>query len=303
MRSTQYQFLLRVLSVAGVLTLVAVVTHISGAEPTGWFHEARWGVMTHYLGAPPSSKGGANLTAEAWNRQVDGVDVNRFADQINKQSGKVAWRVLTDAGGMFGSAFSSPVYRTLCGKPQLVVQTRMKLAGVEPDSGGVLWSQDIPAMLGMNIVTPTVDGDRIYTSSYGGGSRLLEIKRTGDDFHVATVWKTSLQGYMSTPVIIDGHACLHLRNQKFTCVDLKTGKQTWTTTERYGQYWSLAAQKDRILALDQTGQLLLIHATPAKFDLLDSRKTSEEETWGHLAVCDDQVFIRELKGISAYRWQ
>jgi outer membrane protein assembly factor BamB len=74
--------------------------------------------------------------------------------KVNKQSGKVVWRVLTDGGGMFGSAFSSPVYRTLCGKPQLVVQTRMKLAGVEPESGKVLWSQDIPAMLGMNTRCP-----------------------------------------------------------------------------------------------------------------------------------------------------
>jgi outer membrane protein assembly factor BamB len=88
----------------------------------------------------------------------------------------------------------------------------------------------------MNIVTPTVDGDRIYTSSYGGGSRLLEIKQAGGQFQVTTVWKTPLQGYMSTPVIIDGYAYLHLRSQKFTCVDLRTGKQTWTTAERYGQY-------------------------------------------------------------------
>ena len=199
--------------------------------------------------------------------------------KLDKQTGKVLWRVLTDGGGMFGSAFSSPIHTTLGGKAQLVVQTRLKLAGVEPDSGKVLWSQDIPAMLGMNIVTPTVDGDRVFTSSYGGGSRLLEIKRTGEDFQVQTVWKTPLQGYMSTPVIIDGHAYLHLRSQKFTCVELKTGKQTWTTTGRYGQYWSLVAQKDRILALDQQGELLLIRAKPDKFDLLDSRKISDEETW------------------------
>jgi hypothetical protein len=155
----------------------------------------------------------------------------------------------------------------------------------------------------MNIVTPAVLGDRIYTSSYGGGSRLLEINRTGEDFQAQTAWKTPLQGYMSTPVIIDGHAYQHLRSQKFTCVELKTGKQAWTTTEQYGQYWSLVAQKDHILALDQRGELFLIRATPEKFDLLDSRKISDEETWGHLAVCTNQVFVRELKGISTYRWQ
>lgn len=222
--------------------------------------------------------------------------------KLDKQNGKVLWRVLKDAGGMFGSAFSSPILSTIGGKSQLVVQTRQKLAGVDPESGKVMWSQDIPAMLGMNILTPTVQGDRIFASSYGGGSRLVEIKKTGDGFKIETVWNTSLQGYMSTPIVIGGHAYLHLRSQRFTCLDLATGKQKWTTRP-YGQYWSLVAQKDRILALDQRGELLLIRATPEKFDLLDSRKISDQETWGYLAVCGDQVFVRELKGISVYRWR
>jgi outer membrane protein assembly factor BamB len=222
--------------------------------------------------------------------------------KVDKQTGKVVWRVLDDPGGMFGSAFSSPILGTIGGKTLLIVQTRQKLAGVDPDSGKVLWSEDIPAMLGMNILTPTVQGNRIFTSSYGGDSRLLEIKPDGDGFKIETVWSTSLQGYMSTPVVVDGYAYLHLRNQRFTCLELTTGKQTWTTGA-YGQYWSLVAQRDRILALDQRGELLLIHANPEKFDLLDSRKISVQETWGHLAVAGDQVFIRELNGVSAYRWR
>lgn len=222
--------------------------------------------------------------------------------KVDRRTGQVVWRVLTDGGGMFGSAFSSPILATLCGQPQLVVQTRQKLAGVDPESGAVLWSQDIPAMLGMNILTPTVQGDTVFTSAYGGGSRLLGIKRAEKAFQVETVWDTALQGYMSTPVVIGGHAYLHLRSQRFTCLDLATGAQKWTTAP-YGQYWSLAAQQDRILALDERGDLLLIHATPEKFDLLDSRKISDQETWGHVAVAGDQIFIRELKGLAAYRWR
>lgn len=222
--------------------------------------------------------------------------------KLDRRSGQVVWRILADGGGMFGSAFSSPVLATLCGQEQLLVQTRQKLAGVVPESGQILWSQDIPAMLGMNILTPTVRGDTILTSAYGGGSQLLQIKRHADGFQAETVWKTALQGYMSTPVVIDGFAYLHLRSQRFTCLDLTTGDQKWTT-QPYGQYWSLVAQHDRILALDQRGELFLIHATPEKFDLLDSRRISEQETWGHLAVSGDQVFVRELKGISAYRWK
>ena len=40
------------------LLLAAASTFTGGAEPADWFHQAQWGIMTHYLGAAPSSKGG-----------------------------------------------------------------------------------------------------------------------------------------------------------------------------------------------------------------------------------------------------
>jgi len=53
------------MSFAAVLPLLLHLPFARAAEPTDWFHDAKWGVMTHYLGAPPSSNGGAELTAEA----------------------------------------------------------------------------------------------------------------------------------------------------------------------------------------------------------------------------------------------
>ncbi len=52
------------------------------SHPTDWFHDAKWGVFTHYLGAPPSSDGGAELTAEAWNAQVDAFDLDGLVGQL-----------------------------------------------------------------------------------------------------------------------------------------------------------------------------------------------------------------------------
>jgi hypothetical protein len=72
-----------VVIVLGTFTLPAVA-----AERTDWFHDAHWGVMTHYLGAPPSSAGGADLTAEAWNRQVDAFDVEGLANQLASTGAK-----------------------------------------------------------------------------------------------------------------------------------------------------------------------------------------------------------------------
>ncbi len=73
-------------SVTWLLPLVVLgamtVGSAHAAENTDWFQQARWGVMTHYLGAPPSTAGGAELTAEMWNRQVDAFDVAGLVRQL-----------------------------------------------------------------------------------------------------------------------------------------------------------------------------------------------------------------------------
>ena len=51
-------------------------------ERTKWFSDCGWGVFCHWLGAPPSSGEGEELTPEAWNRQVDAFDVKALACQL-----------------------------------------------------------------------------------------------------------------------------------------------------------------------------------------------------------------------------
>jgi len=238
---------------------------------------------------------------------VDGdavfVQAGASVFRLDKRTGAEKWRSLGDSGGMNGSAFSSPVLAVVAGRRQLLVQTREKLAGLDPDTGATLWSQEIKAFRGMNILTPIVTGNGLFTSSYGGRSLRLNLAGSDENFRVETAWTNKAEGYMSTPVVVADHAYLHLRNQRVTCLDLATGKATWTTDKSFGKYWNLVANGDRILALDERGILYLMRANPEKFDLLDEKKVSDQETWAHLAVAGDQVFVRELKALTAYRWK
>lgn len=221
--------------------------------------------------------------------------------KLDKATGKVIWRVLKDDGGMMGSAFSSPIMATLAGQRQLIVQTRQKLAGVDPATGDILWKRKVPSFRGMNILTPVVVGDSIFTSSYQNKSWLFTVTKTDGQFEVDEAWNNKAQGYMSTPVVIDGHAYLHLQNQRFTCIDLASGERTWTS-QPFGKYCSLVGQGDRVLALDQTGRLLLIRANPKEFELLGESKVSDEETWAHIAICGAEILVRELNALSVFRW-
>ena len=52
------------------------------SDKTAWFAKCGWGVLCHWLGAPPSSNGGAELSAEEWNRWVDVFDAKGLAEQL-----------------------------------------------------------------------------------------------------------------------------------------------------------------------------------------------------------------------------
>jgi len=221
--------------------------------------------------------------------------------KLDKQTGKTVWKVLDDGGGMNGSAFSSPYLATVAGKQQLLVQTRTTLHGIEPDEGGILWSQEIPAFRGMNIVTPTVFKDDVFVSTYGGTTQMLSVKPAGDKFAISQKWNTGQQGYMTSPVVIDGFAYLRLKNQRFACFDLETGEVKWRT-KPFGKYASLIASGDKILALDAGGKLSLIKANPNAFEVLSTRKVGDN-TWAHLAATPKRLFVRDLKKLTIYRWK
>lgn len=223
--------------------------------------------------------------------------------KVNKLNGDVIWRGFADGGGMNGSAFSSPVIATLAGQRQLIVQSREKLAGLDPSSGTALWESPIEAFRGMNILTPVVFRDGVFTSTYGGRSVWLQVAATNGALAATEKWSQNEQGYMSTPVVIGDFAYHHLRSQRLVCFDLRSGEEKWTSDEKFGKYMSLVAQGDRLLALDERGVLYLIAASPDRLQILSERKVSADETWAHLAVSGSDLFIRDLKGLARWRWQ
>ncbi len=220
--------------------------------------------------------------------------------KLNKLTGEVLWRGLEDGGGMNGSAFSSPVIETVAGQRQAIVQTRTNLCGVDLATGKTLWSQEIPTFRGMNILTPIIYGDNIFASSYGGSTQLINVGKTNDQFSLTQKWNLPAQGYMNSPVVIAGHAYMHLKNQRLACYDLASGVEKWRS-KPMGKYASMIGNGDQILALDESGELLLFRANPESFELLSSIKVGDD-SWAHLAIRGNQLFVRNLNELIAFEW-
>ncbi len=224
--------------------------------------------------------------------------------KLDKATGKTLWRVFVETDkDKSHSAYSSPIVGELNGRRQVIAQSRETLAGFNPDDGALLWDIPVRSSHDQNILTPVIHRDGVLMSSYGGRSQWLQIRKRGEALEAEMAWDNKLQGYMSSPVIVAGHAYLHLRNNRFACMDLENGDIDWTTKEKVTDYASLVANGDKILMLDSEGTLHLLAADPEAFKSLSARKVSEQETWAHLAVVEEGVFVRELNAIASFVWK
>jgi outer membrane protein assembly factor BamB len=223
--------------------------------------------------------------------------------KVDPQNGKLLWSSLISNDAMNQSPFGSPRVYTFGDSEQLVSLGRTALVGTSLDNGNTLWEQKVPAFRGMNILTPTFVGSGILTATYGGKAHLFEPTLTDDEsWQVEEKWNQKFQGYMSSPVVVDQYAYLHGRSGRLVCLDIHSGEIKWTSTESLGKYCSMVTNGEKVLALSSNGKLRLLAASPEKYEVLDSIKISKGETWAHIGLADNQVFIRALNSLNVYRW-
>tara|TARA_R110002049_G_scaffold309268_1_gene519535 strand:+ start:49951 stop:51273 length:1323 start_codon:yes stop_codon:yes gene_type:complete len=261
----------------------------------------KWRVdFPHDMGGPVPSFGAASSPI------IDGdgviVQTGGAVMRLSLADGSLIWKTLENAGDMMSSgAFSSPTIAMLCAKRQLVVQTRTHLCGVELSTGKVLWREPIEAFRGMNILTPLVVGNQVYTSAHSGKAQLFDIRcDESGRWSVHEVWNQKTQAYMSSPVLVGDTIYLHAKNQRVVATALQDGTIRWTSSPQ-AKYWSMVSNGERILALAESGDLLLLDASDEQFNVIDKTKVAED-AWAHLAVQGPWVIVRDLAALRVYRW-
>lgn len=219
--------------------------------------------------------------------------------KLSLADGSTIWKTLDDEGND-DDACSSPVIATIAGKRQLVVQTRTRLCGVDLNDGSLLWSNVIEAYRNMNILTPTVLGDQVYTAAQRGRSHLFKVSFQDNEWKSAEVWTQRTQAYMSSPVADDKTIFVHSSNERLTALNVATGEILWTG-KPMGKYQSLVRDDKTILVLNNEGELLSIELNRDQLSISDRRKVAND-SWAYLGVFSGGILVRDLNALKVYRY-
>jgi outer membrane protein assembly factor BamB len=212
---------------------------------------------------------------------------------LDKNSGKLLWKTLDDE-----ASYSSPVMAKLRGKRRAVFFARTGLAVVDPTSGKIDFQNRWRArtQASVNAAAPLIVGELIFvTSSYNTGA--LVVNAAADGYKTAWSNDTSLSSQYASVMHRGGFIYgTHGRADvppvpALRCVELATGKVRWSVDD-FGDCLMLRCG-DRLLALMESGELVLGQATPAEWREICRAQVVGSGARSQPALADGRLYVRD----------
>jgi outer membrane protein assembly factor BamB len=230
---------------------------------------------------------------------VNGNAPNQCLMAFNKQTGEVVWQRHNDR-----MTHSTPVAAVIAGVEQVVFYTQSGLIGVAAATGDALWRFPVSYNGVSAAASPVVAGDRVYCSrAYptAGGAVVVGVAQSAGAFIATQVWArpNQLMNHWCTPVHYNGHLYGMYGQSVLTlkCVEFATGTERWSMSG-FG-YGSVLVVGGRILALGDTGDLVLVDPNPAAYTEIARFRPLTGKCWNVGAVSDGRIYVRStLEAVS-----
>lgn len=250
----------------------------NGASNLQWGMSASPLIVDNKVIVQPGGSGGSSVVA-----------YDRF-------TGAAVWKVLDDR-----QAYTSPMLVTLGGRQQILTVTASRAVGLSPEDGTLLWEYPWATEYDVNASQPIVTGpNRFFISAgYGHGAAVVELQQVGGRFTTRTVWQNNrMKNRFNPSVLHEGHI-YGLDEGILACVDSETGQQKWKGG-RYG-YGQLLLAGAHLVVTTETGEVVLVRATPDKHEELARFSALDGKTWNVPALADGWLFVRNTTEMACFR--
>lgn len=213
----------------------------------------------------------------------------------DRVSGKKRW-----TGPAHGVSYSSPQLAKIDGVSQVLLLSEAGATSVALDSGTTLWEY---AWKGYPIVQPAVtqEGDVLISVSDSSGTRRLGVSHAANGWNVEERWTSiGLKPYFNDFVVQNGYA-YGFDGSILACIDLKDGKRKWKGG-RYGNgQLLLLNDQNMLLVVSEEGEVVLVSATPERFEERARFPGIEGKTWNHPVMAGDLLLVRNGQEMAAFR--
>jgi outer membrane protein assembly factor BamB len=217
--------------------------------------------------------------------------------RLRQSDGTAVWQ-----GLKLQNAYSSPLLIDVDGQPQVAILLGNEIAGIDPETGTLLWRHPHKTEGELAISTPVwAPGNLLFLSSaYNGGARVLKLSRSGNSTTVQELWHNpSVQSHFGSAIRQGGFVYLSSGQGAglLTAVELQTGRVAWKVRDFVKA--QLLGADGRLIVLDEDGNLGIGIATPEKFQAVAKWPILKSLAWTPPTLAGNRLYLRDRGVIMA----
>ena len=219
---------------------------------------------------------------------------------LNKQTGETIWTSTVPAGG--NAEYASIMIVDKGPVKQYVTFLRNGLVGVEAKTGKFLWIYNKTIDQGANILTPVIEGDRVFSAGSRTGGGLVQVKAEGNSVTAEQIYfARKVAPGIGGAVLLDGNL-YGTSAQAMFCADFNTGEEKWT--DRAVGPASLCYADGRLYVRGHaSGDVALVELSGSSYKeqgrikQLDRSKT---QAWPHPVIANGGLYLRDQEVLLCY---
>ena len=218
---------------------------------------------------------------------------------FKQADGSVAW-----AKNDLPNAYSSPILINVDGLEQVVTLMDGALIAVNPHNGDLQWRVPFKAQYGIAVATPVWGpGNLLFISAeYDAGSKVIRLQRNGLQTTATEVWSSNRLKLHHGNAMRIGDTVYFSSGGKgsqaiLSAVDVNTGKIHWQ--ERSIPKSTFVWADEKLITLDQDGNLMLAHPSPEGFKVVARTELLTSLSWTPPALVGTRLYIRDRRSLMA----
>ena len=217
---------------------------------------------------------------------------------VELATGKILWQTPNPNGWKMTHSSIAPM--DFAGQREFVYCANRGVVGASAADGALLWETTDWKISIATVPSPVMlDGGKIFLSGgYNAGALLLQLKADSGKITAQTVYRLDADTFgatQQTPVFQGGYLYGVRPDGRFVCLD-PAGKLVWVSDPgtNFGLGPFLVAG-DLIYAMNDSGKLTLLEASPAKYTPLASAQVLKgRDSWAPMALVGGRLLARDI---------
>ncbi len=219
------------------------------------------------------------------------LNVGSHGTALDKATGKVVWQ-----NGKSSAAYATAIPFDLDGTRCVALLTHRECAAVEVATGKVRWTRKFTSAYDTNAGAPLVQDGVVLLS----GENAIATKLNLRDGSPVAGWKPETWTQFNAGIVLGGHLyTFHGQAGKpaegeLRCLDWQTGATKWA--QKGLGVGSLMAADGKLIVLSETGELLVVAASPKGFEALARAQVIGKKCWTVPVLANARIYVRNVPG-------